>query len=100
MTPPLVSVVIATRDRPEMVREAIAAALGQDYPGPLEVVVVFDQSEPDATLLGRDRVLLVAAVLAMVDVVLLTVLATLFAFLYNLCASFTGGFEVTLAEKE
>ena len=56
--------------------------------------------EPDATLLGRDRVLLVAAVLAMVDVVLLTVLATLFAFLYNLCASFTGGFEVTLAEKE
>lgn len=54
----------------------------------------------DASLLGRGRVLGVAAVLAAVDVVLLTVLSTLLALLYNLCASFTGGFEVTLAEKE
>jgi len=50
MTSERVSVVIATRDRPEMVREAIAAAIDQDYPGPLDVVVVFDQSEPDDTL--------------------------------------------------
>jgi len=47
---PLVSVVIATRDRPEMVREAIASVLGQDYAGPIEVLIVFDQSEPDLTL--------------------------------------------------
>ncbi len=45
-----VSVVIATRNRPEMVREAIASVLQQDYPGDLEVLVVFDQSEPDAGL--------------------------------------------------
>ncbi|HSV40637.1 MAG TPA: glycosyltransferase family 2 protein [Nocardioidaceae bacterium] len=50
MSHPLVSVVIATRDRPEMVREAISAVLQQDYLGFIEVVVVFDQSEPDLTL--------------------------------------------------
>lgn len=48
-TPP-VSVVIATRDRPQMLREALTAALEQDYPGTIEVVVVFDQSAPDLTL--------------------------------------------------
>ena len=31
---------------------------------------------------------------------LLTVLATLSAFLYNLCASLTGGVEVVLAERD
>ena len=51
---PTVSVVIATRDRPEMVREAIAAALAQDVEDPLEVVVVYDQSEPDLTLARED----------------------------------------------
>lgn len=47
---PAVSVVIATRDRPEMLREAVTAALGQRYDGELEVVVVHDQSEPDTSL--------------------------------------------------
>ena len=41
-----------------------------------------------------------AVVLAAVNVVLLTLLATLSALLYNLCASFTGGVEVTLGERE
>lgn len=50
MSSPLVSVVIATRSRPEMVREAIASALAQDYEGDVEVLVVADQSEPDLTL--------------------------------------------------
>lgn len=52
MIPPheTVSVVIATRNRPEMVREAIASVLAQDYPATIEVLVVFDQSEPDASL--------------------------------------------------
>lgn len=53
MTSPPVSVVIATRNRPEMVREAIDAALGQEYAGPIEVVVVADQSEPDRDLERR-----------------------------------------------
>jgi GT2 family glycosyltransferase len=45
-TPP-VSVVVPTRDRPELLRRAVTAILGQTYPGPVECVVVFDQSDPD-----------------------------------------------------
>ena len=41
-----------------------------------------------------------AAVLAAVNVVLLTLLATLSALLYNLCTSFTGGIELTLGERD
>ncbi len=33
-------------------------------------------------------------------VTLLTLLATLGSLLYNLCASFTGGVEVTLGERD
>lgn len=45
-----VSVVIATRDRPELVREAISSVLAQEYDGPVHVIVVADQSEPDLAL--------------------------------------------------
>lgn len=41
-----------------------------------------------------------AVVLAAVNVVLLTVFATLGSLLYNLVASFTGGIELTLGERE
>lgn len=41
-----------------------------------------------------------AVVLALVNIVLLTLIATLSALLYNLCASFTGGIEVTLGERD
>jgi glycosyltransferase involved in cell wall biosynthesis len=44
---PPVSVVVPTRDRPELLRRAVAAVLGQTYRGRVECVVVFDQSEPD-----------------------------------------------------
>jgi glycosyltransferase involved in cell wall biosynthesis len=44
--PPSVSVVVATRDRPELLRRAVAAILGQTYPGRVQCVVVFDQSDP------------------------------------------------------
>jgi glycosyltransferase involved in cell wall biosynthesis len=50
MTDHSVTVIIATRNRPDMVREAIAAVWAQDHPGSIEVVVVFDQSEPDASM--------------------------------------------------
>jgi glycosyltransferase involved in cell wall biosynthesis len=46
-TLPSVSAVIATRDRIDELRGAIAAIVGQEYDGDIEVVVVFDQSEPD-----------------------------------------------------
>jgi glycosyltransferase involved in cell wall biosynthesis len=44
---PLVSVVVPTRDRPELLRRAVTAVLGQTYRGRVECVVVFDQSDPD-----------------------------------------------------
>ncbi|MET9022275.1 glycosyltransferase family 2 protein [Actinopolymorpha sp. NPDC004070] len=47
---PLVSVVIATRDRPQLLRRAVRAVHDQDYAGPIECVVVFDQTPPDQTL--------------------------------------------------
>jgi len=50
MSAPSVSVVIATRDRPELLRQAVEAVLAQDYAGSVEVVIVFDQSEVDNTL--------------------------------------------------
>jgi hypothetical protein len=48
----------------------------------------------------QGRVFGAAAVLAAIDVVLLTALATLGALLYNLCASLTGGVEVQLGERD
>ena len=57
MTRPSVSVVVATRDRPQLLRRAVASILGQRYDGPIEVIAVFDQSEPDLELArsGTDR---------------------------------------------
>ena len=44
------SVVVATRDRPELLRRAIDSIVAQRYDGPIEVVVVFDRSDPDRSL--------------------------------------------------
>src|SRR5260370_27478223 len=51
---PLVSVIMPTRSRPELVRESIAAVVAQTYPGQIECLVVHDQEPPDAelTMLG------------------------------------------------
>ena len=48
--------------------------------------------------LGIGRVMGFTVIVAIVDVVLFTVLATLGAFLYNLAAALLGGVEVVLAE--
>ncbi|TDC15557.1 DUF3566 domain-containing protein [Streptomyces sp. 8K308] len=50
--------------------------------------------------LSLTRVMLFTGIIALIDVVLATALATLGAFLYNLSAGFVGGVEVTLAEDE
>lgn len=50
MIAPVVSVVIATRNRPDLVREAVASVVDQDVAEPVEVVVVADQCEPDEQL--------------------------------------------------
>ncbi len=43
---PSVSVVVATRDRLELLRRALDGILTQDYSGDIRCLVVFDQSEP------------------------------------------------------
>lgn len=53
MTDRSVSVVIATHNRPELLRRAIDAVLDQEHPAPLEIVVVFDRTEPDPALLDH-----------------------------------------------
>jgi glycosyltransferase involved in cell wall biosynthesis len=47
---PSVGVVIPTIDRPALLRRALAAVAAQDYPGPIETIVVFDGTEPDPDL--------------------------------------------------
>src|SRR3546814_6267612 len=48
------SVVICTRDRPALLRQAVAAIAAQDHPGPIETIVVFDQSEVDTSIASDD----------------------------------------------
>jgi hypothetical protein len=47
---------------------------------------------------GTSRVLGFTMIVAVIDVILITAIATLGAFLYNLSAALLGGIEVTLAE--
>jgi hypothetical protein len=50
--------------------------------------------------LSLPHVLMFTSIIAVIDVVLATALATLGAFIYNLSAGFVGGIELTLAEDE
>ncbi|MFJ7775206.1 DUF3566 domain-containing protein [Streptomyces yangpuensis] len=52
------------------------------------------------SFMSLPRVLVFTSVIAVIDVVLATALATLGAFIYNLSAGFVGGVELTLAEDE
>jgi glycosyltransferase involved in cell wall biosynthesis len=52
---PAATVVIPTRDRPQLLRTAVDAVLAQDYPGDVRCVVVHDGTEPDRSL-ERDTV--------------------------------------------
>jgi len=44
---PSVTTVVATRGRPVLLRRALASIAGQDYPGAMEIIVVFDQTTID-----------------------------------------------------
>jgi hypothetical protein len=52
------------------------------------------------SFLSLPRVLLFTSLIAVINTVLATALATLGAFIYNLSAGFVGGIELTLAEDE
>jgi len=52
------------------------------------------------SFLSLPHVLLFTTIIAIIDVILATALATLGAFIYNISAGFVGGVELTLAEDE
>lgn len=73
----------------EALQDAITALVGSpDGSGTFEITRYIDQG----------RVLGFTAVVSVINVVLLTAIATLISFLYNLAATVLGGLEVTLAE--
>lgn len=43
---PLVTAVIPTKDRPQLLARAVQSVIDQDYPGDVECLVVFDGTEP------------------------------------------------------
>ncbi len=51
---PSVGVVVPTRDRPQLVRRAVRSILAQEYDGDLEVLVVFDGTDPDHDITALD----------------------------------------------
>jgi len=62
-------------------------------------------SSGDATggvndIFSASRIIGGATLIGAINVFLLTALSTLGAFLYNLCAGFVGGIEVTLGERD
>jgi Transmembrane domain of unknown function (DUF3566) len=63
---------------------------------------IVDQKPKDAfdikQYVGMSRVMGVTMLIAAIDVVIITALATLGAFIYNMAAALLGGVEVTLAE--
>ncbi|HEY7043299.1 MAG TPA: DUF3566 domain-containing protein [Nocardioidaceae bacterium] len=70
------------------VNETIQGVLNQD---PQDAFDVKDY-------VGMNRVMGITMLISAIDVVLITALATLGAFIYNMAASLLGGIEVTLAE--
>lgn len=51
-------------------------------------------------LISAGRVFSVASIIGAINIVLITALATVAAFIYNVAADFAGGIEVTLSERE
>ncbi|MEU3019344.1 glycosyltransferase [Nocardiopsis sp. NPDC007018] len=47
---PAVTVVVPTRDRPELLRRTLRSIVEQDYPGRVTTIVVFDNDQPDPSL--------------------------------------------------
>lgn len=53
--PGMVSVIIATHNRPELLKLAIEGVKSQNYAGFIECIVVFDKSLPDTSLVSEEE---------------------------------------------
>lgn len=62
--------------------------------------IISDSSNPFDIMdfLGFGRVLSLSIVIGVIDVILLTALSTLGAFLYNICSALVGGLQLTLTD--
>ncbi|MDN5760139.1 MAG: DUF3566 domain-containing protein, partial [Tomitella sp.] len=47
---------------------------------------------------GFGRVVSLSIVIGVIDVILMTAISTVFAFLYNICSSLVGGVQLTLTD--
>ena len=74
----------------ESINAPVTDVLGEESGAPFDI----------ENYVGTSRVMGFTMIVAVVDVILITAIATLAAFLYNLAAALLGGVEVTLAEDE
>jgi hypothetical protein len=72
----------------DSINSIVQQAVGSDTGTPFQI----------QEYVGTSRVLGFTMIVAVIDVILITAIATLGAFLYNLAAALLGGIEVTLAE--
>jgi len=72
----------------DSINSIVQQAVGSDSGTPFDI----------QQYVGTSRVLGFTMIVAVIDVILITAIATLGAFLYNLAAALLGGIEVTLAE--
>ncbi|MBC9732370.1 DUF3566 domain-containing protein [Nocardioides marmotae] len=82
--------VLGAADVWDSINQTVRDVVGGDEAGDFDVT----------DYLGTSRVLGFTMLVAAIDVVLLTAVATLGAFLYNMAAALLGGIEVTLAEDQ
>ncbi|HVV09122.1 DUF3566 domain-containing protein [Amycolatopsis sp.] len=68
--------------------------------GTYSSLVSGDGGDAPAPLISAGRVFGIAAILGAINIVLLSALATVSAFIYNVSADLAGGLEVTLSERE